>query len=96
MLYFNFMLSLQLNIHMQIIAIMLSLPQLSLSLSLVLLLISIVRVEGVEVEEAVADSSRRDNIHEINNSDKIKHDIFSNNTRLFSVLLAISAASNQF
>jgi len=53
-------------------------------------------VEGVEVEEAVADSSRRDNIHEINNSDKIKHDIFSNNTRLFSVLLAISAASNQF
>ena len=83
------MLSLQLNIHLQIIAIM-------LSLSLVLLLISIVRVEGVEVEEAVADSSSRDNIHEINNSDKIKHDIFSNNTRLFSVLLAISAASNQF
>ena len=89
MLYFNFMLSLQLNIHLQIIAIM-------LSLSLVLLLISIVRVEGVEVGEAVADSSSRDNIHEINNSDKIKHDIFSNNTRLFSVLLAISAASNQF
>ena len=54
------------------------------------------RVEGVEVEEAVADSSSRDNIHEINNSDKIKHDIFSNNTRLFSVLLAISTASNQF
>jgi hypothetical protein len=52
-------------------------------------------VEGVEVGEAVADSSSsRDNIHEINNSDKIKHDIFSNNTRLFSVLLAISAASN--